>query len=123
LYGDLRKGLRKNWLADRWISGVAALGGAAAGTAVGLAALSLGTLATLTGAGGAALLGGISLAWYRWMYRGALRKSSAELERLVAAVEGNLRAASVFGAPPPTDLPPARPSAGAGDEGFLGSIA
>jgi len=123
LYGDLRKGLRKNWLADRWISGTAALGGAAAGTAVGLAALSLGALATLTGAGGAALLGGISLAWYRWMYRGALRKSLAELERLVGAVEGNLRAASVFGAPPPMELPPAGPSAGAGDAGFLGSIA
>jgi predicted Ser/Thr protein kinase len=115
-YGDLRAGLLRNWRADRWISGVAAAAGAAGGTAIGLlSALSLGPLATLTAAGGAALLGGISLAWYRWLYPHALRKSREELDRLLAAVEANLRAASVFGSPPPSQPPP-RLSKGGGDD-------
>jgi predicted Ser/Thr protein kinase len=101
VYGDLRKGLSKNWLVDRWISGIAAAGGAASGTALGLAAFSLGPFAALTALAGAGLLGGASLAWYRLVYRYALNASYAELEQMIAAVEGELRAASVFGSAAP----------------------
>ena len=97
--GDLRKGLRKNWRVDQWVSGIVATGGAAAGAALGTAALALGPLAALTAIGGAAVSGGLSLLWYRALYRYALRQSLAELERLVAAIEGDLRATSVFGPP------------------------
>jgi hypothetical protein len=106
VFGDLRRGLRKNWVVDKWIAGVAALGGGALGTAIGLAALSLGTLAAVPAAAGAVILGGISLGGYRWTYRHALREARKELEELLAAVEGNLRAASVFGTLPGAPSPP-----------------
>lgn len=113
IHGDLRRGLRKNWRADRWISGIVALGGAASGASIGLAALSLGAFTAVTAVGGAALLGGASLAAYRWTYRYALRKSHEELGRLVSAIESSLHAASIFGTPDPRRLP--SPPAGSDD--------
>jgi predicted Ser/Thr protein kinase len=97
VYGDLRPGIRRNLIADQVIAGSMAGGGAAAGTAVGLAALQLGALAALTGAGGALLLGGAGLLWYRLIFRNALRKSGEELSGLLEAVETSLRSQQVFG--------------------------
>lgn len=119
VFGDLRRGLRKNWVVDKWIAGVAALGGGALGTAIGLAALSLGTLAAVPAAAGAVIFGGISLGGYRWSYRHALREARKELEELLAAVEGNLRAASVFGTLPGAPSPPPHRPGGSDDGTFL----
>lgn len=114
--GDLRRGLRKNWTFDKWLGGGFGLIGGGAGTGVGLT-LGLGPLAAAVAVGGAALFGGITLAAYRWSYRYALRKGREELDGMLVAVEGNLRAASVFGTPPPAAahrLPP-----GSGDPNVL----
>jgi predicted Ser/Thr protein kinase len=117
VYGDLRPGLRKNLRADAWIAGVAAVGGGGAGAAIGLAGLGLGALGVLPALGGAALLGGASLLWYRWLYPYALRKALQELEGLLVAVEGNIRSSQLFGSAPPPPEPP-KPRADMGD-GFL----
>jgi hypothetical protein len=114
--GDLRAGLKKNWTFDRWLSGSLGAAGGAIGAVVGVA-LPLGPLAAVVAVGGATLFGGTTLAMYRWSYRHALRKAREELEGMLVAVEGNLRAASVFGAPSPAGahrLPP-----GSGDPNAL----
>jgi hypothetical protein len=106
--GDLRGGLRKNWTLDRWLSGGMGVAGGLAGGGIGVA-LMLGPMAAVVAAGGAAVFGAAALAMYRWSYRYALRKAREELEGMLVAVEGNLRAASVFGTPPPAAahrLPP-----------------
>jgi predicted Ser/Thr protein kinase len=120
--GDLRGGLRKNWTFDRWLSGSLGVVGGAIGTAAGVA-LALGPLAAaaaasavLFGAGGAVLFGGTTLGLYRLSYRYALRKAREELDGMLVAVEGNLRAASVFGTPPPAAH---RLPAGSGDPNSL----
>jgi len=96
--GDLRPGLRKTWTIDKWVGGVAGLAGAGAGTAVALVGVSpLGLLAVLPAAIGATALGGAAFAFVRLAYRFALRKGQDQLERLLAAVEGDLYTASVFG--------------------------
>lgn len=107
--GDLRRGMRKNWTIDKFVSIAAALGGAASGGAIGISALSLGAIASAPALAGAGLLGGASLVTYRWVYRYALRKSYTELEGMISAVERDLRAASVFGAPPPPNVALRRP--------------
>jgi hypothetical protein len=114
--GDLRGGLRKNWTFDRWLSGGMGVAGGLAGGGIGVA-LMLGPMAAVVAAGGAAVFGTAALAMYRWSYRYALRKAREELEGMLVAVEGNLRAASVFGSPPPGAahrLPP-----GSGDSNAL----
>jgi predicted Ser/Thr protein kinase len=119
VHGDLRPGLRKNLMADGWIAGVVAAGGAAAGGAVGWAALGLGLLSAAPAVAGAAALGGLSLAWYRWLYRRSLRKSAEELQQLLGAVETHLRSQAVFGvAPPPPAPPPRQPP----DDGLIAMI-
>ncbi len=120
IHGDLRPGLKKNLVANGWIAGLVAGGGAASGGAVGAAILGLGALSALPALGGAAVFGGLSLAWYRWIYRRALRKSAEELEKLLAAVETHLRSQAVFGTPP---LPPEPPPRGPLDDGMGGIIA
>ncbi|MEO8451300.1 MAG: serine/threonine-protein kinase [Gemmatimonadota bacterium] len=102
-YGDLRRGLSKNWRIDKWITGVASLGGAGAGAAVGLSALASTAVAALAATGGAVVFGAAALGWYRWLYRSTLGKSRAELEKLLAAIDADLRAASVFGIAPSGD--------------------
>ncbi|MBC8085866.1 MAG: serine/threonine protein kinase [Phycisphaerae bacterium] len=97
IYGDLRPGMRKNWKVDKWIGGSVATGGALAGGAFGVAALALGGLAVLTAGVGALAAGGVSLVSYRALYRYALRKGRNELRGLIGAIEGNVRAAAVFG--------------------------
>ena len=97
--GDLRRGLRKAWSVDKWISGFAGSAGVAAGAGLGLT-IGLGPLAAAVAAGGAAVAGGLSLAGCRWGYRYALRQGRTELEGLLAALDGELHAASVFGASP-----------------------
>jgi hypothetical protein len=114
VYGDLRPGLRKNLTADQLIAGALGAGGAAAGASGGVSALHLGALAALTGLGGALLLGGAGLLWYRWLYRHALRKSREELDGLLQALETNLRSQSLFGAPPPAPSPPSSKLLGGG---------
>jgi len=114
--GDLRRGLRKAWLVDKWVTGVVGLVGAAAGTGLGLT-VALGPMAAALAAAGAMVAGGASLAGCRWGYRYALRKGREELEGMLTAVAGNLRAASVFGTPPPGDAH--RLSAGSSDPNAL----
>ncbi len=94
--GDLRRGLRKAWTVDKWISGFVGSAGAAAGAGIGLT-VALGPLAAAVAVGGAAIAGGMSLAGCRWGYGYALRKGRTELEQMLAALEGDLHAASVFG--------------------------
>lgn len=96
-YGDLRDGLRKNWRVDKWVSGLAAAGGAVSGGVAGIAALSAGALAAVTATGGAVLLGGLALMGYRALYKHALRKAAKELAQMLAAIDENLRVQSVFG--------------------------
>ena len=105
---DLRRGLRKAWLVDKWVTGVVGLVGAAAGAGIGLT-IALGPLAAAVAATGALVAGGASLAGCRWGYRYALKKGRVELEGMLTALGGDLRAASVFGTPPPAAahrLPP-----------------
>lgn len=94
--GDLRKGLRANLLAD-W--GFMAAGGTIAGVS-GAAALSsmLGSvaMATIPGAGLAALAAGSSMLWYRWLFRQALRKANEELSELLVSVERHLTQKDLF---------------------------
>jgi hypothetical protein len=120
VYGDLRPGLRKNLVADRWIAGSIAAAGAFVGGAAGATGLALGGLAFLPAIGVAALLGGGSLAAYRWSYRHALRKGLEEIEGMLSALETHLRSQQLFGAPPPTpQTPPQRPP---DDGGFIVAI-
>lgn len=96
--GDLRRGLRKAWRVDKWISSFAGSAGAAAGAGLGLT-VGLGPVAAAVALGGAAVVGGLSLAGCRWGYGYALRQGHVELEGMLAALEGDLHAASVFGTP------------------------
>ncbi|HEX5004399.1 MAG TPA: serine/threonine-protein kinase [Gemmatimonadales bacterium] len=107
---DLRPGLRKAWLIDRWVSGVAGLGGAGAGAAVALVGVSpLGAAAVSAVAlAGAGVFSGVSFALVRWGYRYALRKGREQLEGILAALEGDLHAISVFGSTPPGGGSPPR---------------
>lgn len=96
--GDLRPGLRKNWVADRAIAALLTLAGGAVGGVLAAGPLALGPgLVAAPVIGGAAVLGGASLAWYRWLYRHALRKTVDEVEKLLDAIEAHLRARAVFG--------------------------
>lgn len=97
VYGDLRPGLRKNWKWDKWIGGMVGAGGAVGGGMFGVFALALGGFAALTAGGGALALGGVSLYAYRASYKHALKKGREELQKLIQSLEGNLRAAAVFG--------------------------
>ncbi|MBL8978064.1 MAG: protein kinase [Gemmatimonadetes bacterium] len=119
IYGDLRSGLKKNLQADQWIAGTLGTAGAVVGTAAGISALALGTLAFLPGIAGAATLGAASLAWYRWLYRYALRKGTEELEGMLSALEAYLRSAQVFGSVTFPEPPPPRPP---GDDGGAGAV-
>jgi eukaryotic-like serine/threonine-protein kinase len=116
VYGDLRKGLQTNLKWDSWIAGTTAVGGAAAGGALGAAGLGFGALlAAVPAIGIGVLVGGGALGCYRWIYRRALAKTTQELESLLLAVESSIRAQSVFGgASVPARLPPPR-SPGFGD--------
>ena len=110
--GDLRRGLRKAWTVDKWISGLAGSVGAAAGAGLGLT-VALGPLAAAVALGGAAVAGGLSLAGCRWGYVYALRNARTELEQMLAALEGDLHAASVFGTASSSDAGSRRLSGGA----------
>ncbi len=114
--GDLRRGLRKAWTVDKWVTSLAGSAGAAAGAGLGLT-VALGPFAAMVAVGGAALAGGLSLAGCRWGYGHALRQGRTELEGLLAALEGDLHSASVFGTSPSPAAGSRRLSAGPGDPG------
>lgn len=120
VYGDLRPGLRKNMLVNRWIAGVLGVVGGAVGATAGATGLALGGLAILPGIAAAAALGGGGLLCYRLLYRHVLRKSTEEFEALLAALDTHLRSQQVFGtAPRPPELPPPRPPQ---DDGGMGGF-
>ncbi|MEZ4589310.1 MAG: serine/threonine-protein kinase [Gemmatimonadales bacterium] len=103
--GDLRPGLRKNWVFDRATASVAGVIGGGIGGALALGPLGLvPALAAGPIVGGAALLGGLSLGAYRLAYRHALRKSGDELDKLLTAIESSLRSQAVFGGVRPLAL-------------------
>ncbi len=107
IQGDLRSGLRKNWKVDRGIAATMAVVGGGIAAAIGIGPLALGlAVAAAPAAAGAALFGAGSLGWYRWLYRSALTQSQAELERLLAAVDGEIRSEMVFGDLRTQRLPP-----------------
>ncbi len=123
LFGDLRPGLKKNLVTNKWIAAVVATAAGAAGTAAGATGLSLGGLALLPGLAGAAVLGGAALAWYRWLYRYALRKATEELDGVLTALESALRSQQVFGAFPPADQGPVhRPPSDGGAGGIIAAF-
>lgn len=105
VFGDLRPGLRKNLKADQIIACSMALSGAVSGTVVGAAGLALGSLSLLPGIAAALLLGGGTLAWYRWLYPHALRKTAEQLEILLEALETSVRSQLLFGQPPAPPAP------------------
>ncbi|MCC7133489.1 MAG: serine/threonine-protein kinase [Gemmatimonadales bacterium] len=110
IQGDLRSGLRKNWKVDRGIAAVMGMVGGGLAAAIGLGPLGWGlAVAAAPAAAGAALLGAGSLGWYRWLYRSALKHSQAELDRLLAAVDGEIRSEAVFGEARAQALPPGPP--------------
>jgi hypothetical protein len=98
LYGDLRPGMIKNLKADGVIAGVAGMMGAGGGFFAGLQLIG-GALTALPVVGGAAVLAGASMGWYRWLYRRCLRKSVDELEGLLTAIESQLQSRELFGSP------------------------
>jgi serine/threonine protein kinase len=106
VYGDLRPGLHRNLSVNRWIASVVGVTAGGLGTAIGAGALTLGALALLPGVAAAAVLGGVSLASYRWLYRHALKKSTEELDGMLLALETQLRSQQLFGGPPPADAGP-----------------
>ncbi|MFN0178323.1 MAG: serine/threonine-protein kinase [Gemmatimonadales bacterium] len=117
--GDLRAGLRKNWLVDRVIAASGGVVGAGVGAATALGPLGLGAaIAWLPAVGTAGLLAGGAFAWYRWAYRHALRKAQEELGQSLTSIDGEMRAEAVFGTTPGVSLPPAgpRPVPGAGED-------
>jgi hypothetical protein len=116
--GDLRRGLRKAWTVDKWVSALVGSAGAAAGAGIGLT-VALGPLAAAVAAGGAAVAGGLSMAGCKWGYGYALRKGRAELEGMLAALEGDMHAASVFGTASFSADGSGRLAAGSGDPGAL----
>ncbi|MCC6244803.1 MAG: serine/threonine protein kinase [Gemmatimonadaceae bacterium] len=84
--GDLRKGLRRNLIAD-WsmIGGGAAISGVFAGSvAAGMGAAALSLLpGVIAGMGAAAAV----MVWYRSLFRGALENAKTELGDLLGAVD------------------------------------
>lgn len=119
VYGDLRPGLQKNLTANKWIASILAAGAGATSVAAGVSLLAHGGLALLPGVAAAAVLGGGSLLWYRWLYRHALKKSTEELDAMLQALETHLRSQQLFGAPPPPpQTPPRRPP----DDGGIGGV-
>jgi serine/threonine protein kinase len=97
VYGDLRPGLQKNLAWDYGIAGVLGAGGVAAGAGISAVALGLSAVIAAPAVALGALAAAGSLSAYRWTYRSALQKGTEELEGLLAAIESNLRAQSVFG--------------------------
>jgi hypothetical protein len=109
--------MRKNVVASHWVAGVAGFSLGGLGTALGVAKLALGGLAVAAGLPVAAAAAAASYGLYRLSYRGALRGMEKEIRLMLQAVGGNVRAAQVFGAPPP--IPPAAPRQGVAGADFL----
>ncbi len=128
IYADLRPGIAPNVKAGVGISGVlasvaAGLSGAAgAGMAGEAAATALSLMAGFSAAVFPAIVvgagvGGLSIAWYRWLYRSTLGKAAGELERALSAVEGSVRSHEVFG-----EAPPVRRRGSTGDDAVVSSL-
>jgi predicted Ser/Thr protein kinase len=115
---DLRQGVRANLFGTAGLSAGMAAAGGGAGLAIGAKALALGgALLGLPVAAGALVLGLGGVAGYVVMYRYSLGKARDELDRVLAAVEGDVRTEELFGAPlAPQAPPPALPNYGRGDD-------
>lgn len=102
--GDLREGMRRNLRAD---FAMTTGGGVLAGVGTGAVAVAMGaaTLAALPGVVGGVVAAGSVMAWYRWLYRSALRHATTELSELLAALDGHFRQQQVFGFDAPGRLP------------------
>ena len=116
---DLRDGLTVNLAGYGGGAAVLAAGGGVAGAALSAQALAI-TGAALLGplAGGAAIVGLAALFAVGPLYRWEMRTAVAELERLLAAVDGGIRALDVFG-----EMPAAQPAIkrrSGGDSGYSG---
>ena len=105
---DLRRGLTANLAGYGIVSGTAFSGGAAAGALIGLKAMALTGIAVMGPAlGGAVALGLATVACMGPLYRWEMRKTTEELEAVLAAVEASIRAFDIFGeAPAPRVSPP-----------------
>ena len=113
IFADLRAGVGRNL---RWARVTTAILGALVGAGALAASLALGPmLAAATTLVGSASGAGLSLAGWRWGYRGAAEHLRIELERVLDALARSLnRAALMLPATPATPGPAA---AAAGDEG------
>lgn len=116
---DLRPGIALN------VGGLGGFGaaGGVAGAAIGLALAKKAVLALSLAGGagvGAALFGGMCMLGTRWYYQWAVREAEGELEKSLAAIQMQLRSASIFGEPPPALRPP--PPGDDGTAAFIASV-
>lgn len=110
VYGDLRSGIRKNFNAARWTTGITGAVGAAATGAIVAAKTALGAaLAGPIGIGAGLVLGAAAALAYRAAFRSGLRHVVEEIEGLLGAIQASVRSEAVFGTAPPPRLPPQRP--------------
>ena len=113
LHLDLRRGVKGNLWGLLGASGGMAAGGGAAGVAIGVKALALGGAAVLIpGALAAIVVGAGSAAGWAGMYRWGMRRAALELQRALAAIDNDVRAEELFGAPVTRAVQPARASWG-----------
>jgi eukaryotic-like serine/threonine-protein kinase len=103
---DLRPGLGANFIGFGIGIGGAASAGGAMGLAVGIKALALaGAALAVPVLGTAALVGMGAYVCSGPLYRWEIRKTSAELERTLSAIEASMRALDIFGEAPPAGRP------------------
>jgi predicted Ser/Thr protein kinase len=100
---DLRRGVLLNWRTAAGLGSGLGIGGGVAAAALGtkLAALAGAALA-LPALGGALLIGGATVVGYGALYRWSLRKARDELERVLTAIDADVRSEKLFGAALPT---------------------
>ncbi len=95
---DLRRGLNASIAGHGFLAGLGSSIGAVIGGAVGAKALAIAGAALLGPiAGGGLVLGWAAVVGMRPMYRWELRKATAELEAVLAAVETSIMARDIFG--------------------------
>ncbi|MBX9927678.1 MAG: serine/threonine protein kinase [Gemmatimonadaceae bacterium] len=114
--GDLRPGLRKNWLISKVIAGLSATGGVFGGGTIGIVVTKALVGALAPAVVGGALVAATALAWYRVLYRSALEQATTELTEMLRRIDADRRTRELFGfdgrdpralrgAPPPADDP------------------
>ncbi|MCA2990151.1 serine/threonine-protein kinase [Gemmatimonas sp.] len=103
LTGDLRAGLARNVALDLVLmamTGVFAFLGTAVGLGATLGVPVLSAAPLIAGAGAAVLAGAAEGAWYRWLFRRALKGTMDELQQLLQQIERQLAQQALFSGEP-----------------------